>query len=563
MIQLGISAFYHDAAACLVKNGKVLLAAEEERFTEVKHDASFPINAIQWLLEESRIKIQDIDEVCWYENPVKKKDRVINTFNKRPIRTLFQRRKFYKEQKKHSPELLLQAIGFTGPILYTDHHLSHSAFSYYTSNYKSAAILTVDGVGEWETVTISIGEGNTIKQVSSIDFPHSLGMLYSTITAYLGFKPNEGEYKVMGLAPYGDPLKYRDRLLKVFEKTTKNKFWINQKYFTWEYSDKIMFNRRLGKLLGFSPRLSEEEVTQDHKDLAASLQSVYEEYFVRLVKSSKNMTKQSNLCIGGGCAYNGVANYKAYDTFDSVHIPFAPSDAGSAIGSCLYQYYAKNEKRKRVENNNPYLGPQFSNSEVKVVLRQYKDRIQAYKLSEEKLIQKTADLLYNQQIVAWFQGRMEFGARALGNRSILASPALPEMRERLNHVIKKREGFRPFAPSIVEEQAPLFFELKEPVPYMNVVSHAKRVNHVIPFKAATHINGTCRVQTVNELQNKRYYDLLQAFKHRSGAGVLLNTSFNLKDQTITMTPQQAIERFLDSKINFLVIGNYLLAKNRQ
>jgi len=559
MIQLGISAFYHDAAACLVKDGKVLLAAEEERFTEIKHDASFPINAIKWLLEESRIKIQDIDEVCWYEDPSIKKDRVINIFNKRPIRTLFQRRKFHKEQKKHSPESLLQAIGFTGPILYTNHHLSHSAFSYYTSNFDKAAILTIDGVGEWETVTISKAEGKEITQRLSIDFPNSLGMLYSTITAYLGFKPNEGEYKVMGLAPYGNPEKYKYKLLEVFDKTSSNKFWINQKYFTWEYSDHIMFNRNLGKLLGIPPRLPEEKVTQDHKDLAAALQAVYEIFFMRLVTTAKNITGYDNLCLGGGCAYNGVANYRAYEVFDSVHIPFAPSDAGSAIGACLYQYLLR-KGTVRKENSNPYLGPNFSNKEIKNTLTKYKDRVQAFKLSDEKLVEKTAELLNAQNIVAWFQGRMEFGARALGNRSILASPEKPEMREKLNYVIKKREGFRPFAPSVLEQEASSFFTIKENVPYMNVVSYAKEVNEVIPFQAATHINGTCRVQTVNRKQNEKYYELLKAMKHVSGSGVVLNTSFNLKDQTITMTPKQAVERFINSEINFLVIGNYLLRK---
>jgi carbamoyltransferase len=560
MIQLGISAFYHDAAACLVKDGKVLLAVEEERFTEVKHDASFPVNAIEWLLEESRIKITDIDEVCWYENPDIKKDRVLKTFNKRPFRTYFQRRKFLKEQKEHSPKSLLQAIGFTGPILYTDHHLSHSAFSFYTSNYSTAAILTVDGVGEWETVTISAGIGTKIHKHISIDFPNSLGMLYSTITAYLGFKPNEGEYKVMGLAPYGQANEYKEKLDKVFEKQTHNKFWINQKYFTWEYSDKIMFTRKLGRLLGFPPRLPEDPVEQHHKDLAAALQAVYEEQFSKLLTTAKNITKLDNICLGGGCAYNGVANVKAFEKFSSVHIPFAPSDAGSAIGACLYHYYLKDKTNKRISNSDPYLGPSYSNTEIKKAFKKY-DNIFAYKLSEEKLVDKTADLLKNQNIVAWFQGRMEFGARALGNRSILASPSEANMRERLNYVIKKREGFRPFAPSVLENEASTWFDIKDAVPYMNVVCDAKVINNIYPFKAATHINGSCRVQTVNSNQNDRYFKLLQATKYKTGAGVLLNTSFNLKDQTITMTPDQAIKRFINSKINFLVIGNYLLTKD--
>ena len=428
--------------------------------------------------------------------------------------------------------------------------MSHAAFSFLTSPYHSAAILTVDGVGEWETVGIYKGKGNEITKVMSIDFPNSLGMLYSTVTSYLGFKPNEGEYKVMGLAPYGDASKYFDKLSKIFCHTD-NKFWIDQKYFTWEYSEKIMFNKKFCRLLGIPPRLPEDKLTQDHKDLAAALQKIYEREFLRLVKRAKLMTGEVNLCLGGGCAYNGVANSLAYDHFDSIHVPFAPSDAGSAIGACLYSY-----KGKRKDNSNPFLGPEYTNFIVQRTLHGYEDKVQWYKLSEEKLIKKTAELLIRQNTVAWFQGRMEFGARALGNRSILASPKHPKMRERLNYVIKKRESFRPFAPSVTEEQAFRWFYIQENIPYMNQVVNAKVRN--IP--AATHIDGSCRVHTVSKDQNLRYHTLLTEVGRIDQKAILLNTSFNLKDQTITMSPKQAIERYLNSNIDFLVINNYLIIR---
>jgi len=545
MIKLGISAFYHDAAACIVKDNKVIAAAEEERFTEIKHDESFPYKSIDWVLREAGLSINDIDQVCWYESPEKKDDRVRTTFAKKPFRTFFLNRKYKKAKQAQDPESILKSMGYTGEIRYFDHHYSHAAFSYYTSNFLDSAILTIDGVGEWETVSISLGVGKDIKHKFSINFPHSLGMLYSTITAYLGFKPNEGEYKVMGLAPYGDASKYIDKLDKIFYRTS-NKFYINQKYFTWEYSDKVMFSKKLCQLLELPPRLPEESLTQEHKDLAAALQKIYEREFLRLVELAKNITGSQNLCLGGGCAYNGVANSLAYKYFKSVHIPFAPSDAGSAIGACLDNHTSVK----------PYLGPSFTNVTVKKVLTGYKDRVVAFKLPEEKLVTKVAEILKAQNIVAWFQGGMEFGARALGNRSILASPRDAEMRTKLNYVIKKREGFRPFAPSVTVEQAEKYFDIIEPVPHMNQVVKAK----VDYLPAATHIDGTCRVQTVDKNFNPLYHRLLTEMGRLTGIPVVLNTSFNLKDQTITLSPKQAIERYLSSDIDYLIINNFLIKR---
>ena len=545
MIKLGISAFYHDSAACLTNGNIVIAAAEEERFTGIKHDSSFPLNAIKWILWSTVTKISDIQEVHWYENPQTKDDRVKTIFNKRPIKTFFLRQRYNKDRKNNSPEALLKSIGYTGKIIYHDHHYSHAAFSYFTSPYRDAAILTVDGVGEWETTTISIGTGNYIKKLYSIDFPHSLGMLYSTITAYLGFKPNEGEYKVMGLAPYGDSTVYMEKLQKIIN-SDNPKLYLYQKYFAWEYSQQIMFTKKLCHLLELPPRLPEDTLKQEHKNLAAALQKLYELEFLKLVKKAKELTGSENLCLGGGCAYNGVANSLAYKYFKSVYIPFAPSDAGSAIGACL-------DGHTKVS---PYLGPSFTDAQVKRILRQYKDKVWYFQLSEEKIISKVAQLLVSQNIVAWFQDKMEFGARALGNRSILASPKKPIMRERLNYIIKKREGFRPFAPSVPLEDAKLFFNIKEPVPYMNQVVKAK----VDFLPAATHIDETCRVQTVSKVQNEKYWKLLKEVGRITSIPVLLNTSFNLKDQTITINPKQAIERFINSDIDFLVINNFLIKK---
>ena len=557
MIQLGIAAFYHDSAACLVQDGKVIAACEEERWSEIKHDAAFPAKSITWVLQQTGFTMDQIDEVCWYENPENKKDRVLKIFNKRPIRTFFTRRRFLKEFEENNPVKLLAELGYTGEIKYIEHHLAHAAFSYLTSPYKDAAILTVDGVGEWHTVGIYEGKGDEIKEKLTIEFPNSLGMLYSTITAYLGFKPNEGEYKVMGLAPYGDASKYFDKLDKIFCHTS-NKFWIDQKYFPWEYTDKIMFNKKFCKLLGLAPRLPEDELTQEHKDLAAALQKIYEREFLRLVKTAKNIVGSKNLVLGGGCAYNGVANNYAYKYFDSLHIPWAPSDAGSAIGACLYHY---NGKRK--VNTSPYLGPSFTNDQVRTILYSFRDKVNFYELTDTKLKKRTAELIAANKIVAWFQGAMEFGARSLGNRAILANATTAEMREWLNAAIKKRESFRPFAPSICEDDKDKYFHLREAVPYMNQVCQAKsagRTTKSYPLPAATHVDGTARAQTVTKKQNKKYYDLIKEVGRITGHPVVLNTSFNLKDQVITKDPAQAVIRYLNSEIDYLVVENFLIEK---
>lgn len=558
MIQLGISAFYHDSAACIVKDGKVLYAIEQEKLSGIKHDDSFPVDAIKWVLRASKLTIKDIDEVCWYENPDLKRARVLKSFNKYPIRTFFKRLKFLRERKENqNPSFLLaKHFLYQGKLRYVEHHLSHAAFSYLTSPYKEAAIVTIDGVGEFETVTISKGTGDSIEKLYSINFPESLGMFYSTFTAFLGFKPNEGEYKVMGMAGYGDPQKYVPYLKKTFKFNKESLFEFYSEYYTWEYSDKIMFTSDLCNLIGRGPRLPEDELTQDDYDVAAAVQFIYEQEFCRILEKAKELVQSDNLCLGGGCAYNGLANTKAYKYYSSVHIPYAPSDAGSAIGACLATY---NGIRK--DNSVPYTGPAFNDTSIRTQLEFFGNKIYYFKYpTEERLLNKVAALIHSGNIVGWFQGNMEFGARALGNRSILASPLRDGIKDKINSVIKKREGFRPFAPSCIVEDAKMFFDIKEPVPYMNQVVEVKK-SHRLP--SITHIDNTARVQTVSREFNTRYYNLLLALKRISGYPICLNTSFNFKDQTITATPKQAVERFLNSKMDFLVIENYIIIKMKK
>jgi carbamoyltransferase len=555
MIQLGISAFYHDSAACIVKDGKVLAAVEEERFTGIKHDSSFPIHSIHWLLEYLEIEMDDIDRVCWYENPDLKKERVLETFKKHPLKNFWNRRKFLKRHRVEGniQDVLITHLNYRGPIDFVEHHLSHAAFSYYTSPYKDAAVVSIDGVGEWETVSIYCGLGNHLYKMESEKFPNSMGMFYSTFTAFLGFKPNEGEYKIMGLAPYGDYKVYYQKLSSLITLKDNGRFEIDQKHFTWEHSDEIMFKKSLAFYLGLKPRISSESITRDHRNLAAALQRIYEIVFLHILSHAKKISSSDSLCLSGGCAYNGVANQKAYHLFKHVWVPFAPSDAGSAIGACLASL-----RTTRRDNTDPYLGPEYDDFDIAKEIEKFKDKIQVEEAEEDAIIMKAATAIHSGQIVGLFQGRMEFGARALGNRSILASPLQKGMKNKLNRVVKKREGFRPFAPSCTEEDASTYFENVEPIPYMSQVVNVKLKYHL---PSITHIDGTARLQTVNKNQNKYYHKLLKQVGALSGYPICLNTSFNFKDQTITMTPYEAIERFLDCDMDALVINNFYITKS--
>ena len=558
MYILGISAYYHDSSACLFRNGTLLGAAEEERFSGIKGDKSFPKKTIDWLLKSNRINIDDISTVCWYENPDLKKDRLLKTFRKKPIRNIRRILKYFI--LGGFPKLwkiLNEEIGFYGEIHIVDHHLSHASLAYFTSYFDECNIVTVDGVGEHETITISKASKNKITKLSSINYPHSLGLFYSAFTAYLGFKPNEGEYKLMGLAAYGDSLIYIERLRKIIN-FDKGDLKIDMNYFTWDYSDDIMFNENLCELLNFPPRTDEDPLNDEYKHIAAAVQKVYEETLFSILNHSYELNNSNNLCLGGGCAYNGVANagIQKNTQYSKIWIPLSPSDGGSAIGACLHFINIKKGQKKKGAFE-AYQGPSFDTNQLKLVITKYSNNIEWEHMETAELIRRSANLLNEGNVIGWFQGKMEFGARALGNRSILASPIFPGMQDRINSVIKKRELFRPFAPSVSFDKASLYFDIDSPVPYMNMVVKVKPGWNL---PAITHVDGTARVQTVTSFENPRYHRLLKEMEELSGYPILLNTSFNFKDQTITLYPEDAIIRFLDSEMNYLVLGNFFISK---
>ena len=567
MIQLGLSGFYHDSAAAIVIDGKVICAIEEEKLSGEKHDSSFPFRAIQWCLNYSKIAIDEVDMVCWYEDPQLKFDRVKQTIGKwGGFRYPTQWRNFLKRWKSGEGNLkgLLKSIGYDGIIEYTPHHYSHLAFSYYTSPFDKAIGLSVDGVGEFNTMHAVMCDDTKFFTIQTLQFPNSLGLVYSAFTAYLGFKPNEGEYKIMGLAPYGDSSKYQ----KVFDKITG---WdrlgdivsINQKYFTYVTSETDMFNDELIKLIGFQPRFKDEPIEQHHKDLAASLQKWYESTLYYIINNITNNWNSDNLVLGGGCAYNGTANgkIKKHTSIRNIWTPFAPSDAGSAIGSCLYHYHQTlgNPKVKGGDNQSPYLGEEWDNVELLKIILETRERGNSITMFDTTkiLCKEVAKLINDGNIVGWFQGRTEFGARALGNRSILANPHLADVRDRINKVVKKREMFRPFAPSVTIEDYQKYFLSDEDVPYMNQVVQVKSG---VNIPSVTHIDNSARIQTLKKEDNPLYYELLKEFEKLTGTPILLNTSFNLKDHTMTNDPQKAIWTFNNCDMNYLILGKFLISK---
>ncbi len=559
MYILGISAFYHDSAACLYKNSTLLGAAEEERFTGIKGDNSLPVKTIEWLLKSNGLKIGDISVVCWYENPDLKRRRVLETFRRKPLKNA--KRIFnyiLDDQNWDIKKILRREIGFKNRIHFVNHHLSHTCLAYFTSPFNECTVVTVDGVGEKETITISKASNNIIRKLKSVEYPHSLGLFYSAFTSFLGFKPNEGEYKVMGLAAYGDPSIYYDKIKKIISFNEGN-LKVDMDFFSWDYSDKVMFSWKLIEHLLINPRDSKDtSISPQYKHIAAAVQTVYEETLFEIINHSYELNMSNNLCLGGGCAYNGLANAKISKKtqYKKVWIPLSPSDGGSSIGACLhYINVVKGQKRKG--QIDPYQGPSFKGNDTIKILEKYKILISFEHLETPQIIESTAKLLNHGKVIGWFQGRMEFGARALGNRSILASPLVPDMQNRINSVIKKREMFRPFAPSVILEEADKYFEIEDQIPYMNMVV---KVKQSCSLPAITHVDGTARVQTVVQFDNPRFYRLLKRFGDLSGVPVLLNTSFNFKDQTITLGPEDAVIRFLDSDMDYLVIDNFLISK---
>ena len=549
---IGISYGFHDSAVALIQNGKVLNAVEEERFTGIKHDFSFPINSINWILKENNISSKDISTVCYYENPKLKYDRDWKSYWKYFFKNPFK----FPKRLNHLDEL--EQIFPLSKIIYNNHHLSHLSYSYFTSDFQESAILSVDGVGEWDTTVLASGKDNIITRHSEVVYPHSLGLLYSTITAFLGFKPNEGEYKVMGLAPYGTHLFHHKKFDKLI-KETEDGFELNMDYFAYHYSDKIMFNQKLSKLLGVPNRLPEEPINDIHKNISAALQYTYEKHFFRLLNKLHEKTKSDNLCLSGGCAYNGTANGKIQSKtpFKNIWIPPAPSDAGSAIGAALHYWNHITNDRK--VNTTPFLGPSEKLLDIVKVVKENDDKIFYEALSDEELFPKVAKLISEGNIIGWVRGQLEFGARALGNRSILADPRDPQMKRRVNMVVKKREGFRPFAPMCCYDDMKNFFTPTIEIPYMNQIVSVKP-QHRKKLPAITHIDGSSRVQTLREDFNPKMYKLLKEYQKITKYPILLNTSFNLKDQTMVRDSQEAIDTFMNCDMDYLVIDNIFISK---
>jgi carbamoyltransferase len=564
MYILGISAFYHDSAAALIKDGRVLYAVEEERFTRIKHDNQFPYQAVKFCLEKEDISIADIDYVTYYEKPLLKFERILENFVKTypfSLRPFLRGIPEWFGDKIKIEQIIRKKLGYKGKLFFIPHHLSHAAASFYLSPFQKSAILTVDGVGEYQTTGLWYGEGNKITPIKSIDFPHSLGLLYSTFTAFLGFRVNEDEYKVMGLAAYGKPI-YADNIYQIIDIKEDGSFEMNMKFFVFRESFR-MWGKRFEKFFG-KPRLRNQPVTQRDKDLAASIQKVTEDIYFRMLNHLRGITKCENVCIGGGVGLNALANGKIYTEtpFKNIYIFGAAGDSGGAPGSALfaYHYILHNETRSPVESL--HFGSEYADEEIERVLKNFSLNYEKIE-GENRLIEKAADLLAKGKIIGWFQGRMEFGPRALGARSILSRPNPRKMKEEVNK-IKIREQFRPFAGSILQEKVHEYFEVP-------------KINHLSPFMtfcfkvkeekrekliAIVHKDNTCRIQTVNE-DNGLYYKLIRRFDGITGVPCILNTSFNLKGEPIVENPQQAVEDFLKTEMDYLVIGKYLVPKSNR
>jgi len=593
---LGLSAFYHDSAAALLTDGVLVAAAQEERFTRKKHDSSFPEHAAQACLAQAGVSARDIGAVVFYDKPFLKFERLLETYlsfaprgflsfrNALPVwvgEKLFQRSLIAKELKKLDPD-----VPWNERLLFSEHHFSHAASAYYPSPFESAAILTLDGVGEWTTTSLALGEGHTINILKELHFPHSLGLLYSALTYYTGFKVNSGEYKVMGLAPYGEP-KYadliRDHLIDIKPDGT---FRMDMSYFNY-CTGLTMTNERFDALFGSPPRQPEQLLDQRHMDLAASVQLVTEEIMLRLARSAKKDTGARNLCLAGGVALNCVANGKIEreNIFDKIWIQPAAGDAGGAVGAAYaawHHHFGKERQpvAKGDAMQGAYLGPDFQQSDIEQRLRAAGARFSV--LDDDSLLTKTVDALATSKAVGWFQGRMEFGPRALGARSILADPRSPSMQKQLNLKVKYRESFRPFAPAVLREDVNDWFELDEDSPYMLLVAPVKErrrrmmtntEQHLfgidklnVPrsdIPAVTHVDYSARIQTVHAETNPRFHALLSRFKAATGCPVLVNTSFNVRGEPIVCQPEDAFRCFMGSEIDVLAVGNCLLRKEDQ
>ncbi|MBL8219343.1 MAG: carbamoyltransferase [Bryobacterales bacterium] len=593
---LGISAFYHDSAAALLRDGEIVAAAQEERFTRHKHDARFPVHAIRYCLEEERIALDAVDWIVFYEKPFLKFERLLETylaFAPRGLRSFQMAMPLWLREKLFQKTLLrdeLRAIGgrqtdWERKLLFAEHHLSHAASAFFPSPFEEAAVLTMDGVGEWTTTSLAIGAGNRLDITREIHFPHSLGLLYSAFTYYTGFKVNSGEYKVMGLAPYGEP-RYAPLILEhLIDLKPDGSFRLNLDYFDY-CTGLTMTNRKFDALFGGPPRRPEDPLTQRHMDLAASVQAVIEEAMLRLTRAIAVETGARNLCLAGGVALNCVANGKIHrdGRFRGIWIQPAAGDAGGALGAALVAHYLHQEQPRRTRGSDSmrggYLGPEYSQEEIESRLRQAGACFTV--LEETELIEATVDALLEEKAVGWFQGRMEFGPRALGARSILADARSPRMQSALNLKVKFRESFRPFAPSVLRERVREWFDLDTDSPYMLLVADVAAARRTAPppesatltgidklkqprsvIPAVTHVDHSARIQTVHRETNPRYHALLTAFEARTGCPVLVNTSFNVRGEPVVCTPEDALACFMSTGMEVLVAGNCLLRKEAQ
>lgn len=569
---LGISAFFHDSAACLIVGGKIVAAVQEERFSRIKNDPSFPIQSIRYCLQSTETDPGDLSAVVFFEKPFLKFDRLLETwlaavpFGIKLFHASFpiwtKEKIFQKNHILKSLNTIYDAPGHWRNILtFSEHHLSHAASAFYPSPYEEAAIITIDGVGEWTTTSIHHGQGKTVQPLAEIHFPHSLGLLYSAFTQYLGFKVNSGEYKVMGLASYGKPVYAGLIKSKLVYLEQDGTFRLNMKYFSF-LSSLTMTNRRFHDLFGGPPRVPESAITAQHQDIAASIQDVLEEAILGIARKAKALTGSDNLCLAGGVALNCTANGKLQRSglFRHIWVQPAAGDAGGALGAALAWYYMGNADQSR--NIIPgkdgmrgaLLGPAYSDNSIRETLRKY--GLRYHELEQFSLIRKAAEALAKGEILGWHQGRMEFGPRALGARSILANPMLPDIKDTLNLKIKRRESFRPFAPAILEEKASEYFALDTPSPYM--LFSLPVLEHVRNLPGTTHIDGSSRLQTVDAERSPLFHQLVTEFYRLTGCPVLLNTSFNIRGEPIVMSPGDSIKSAIKMKLDKLAIGNILV-----
>jgi carbamoyltransferase len=587
---LGISAYYHDSAACLVQDGRIRSAAQEERFTRIKHDQNFPEHAIAWCLKEAGLTPAELDLVAFYDKPFLKFERILQThlaYAPQGFRSFIMAIPVWIKEKIWLKDHIADSLKYSGPILFPEHHESHAASAFYPSPFDKAAFLTVDGVGEWTTTSFGVGEGNRLAMQGEIHFPHSLGLLYSAFTYYTGFKVNSGEYKVMGLAPYGEP-KYVNTILdELIELKDDGSFQMNMKYFNY-CAGLTMTNGQFDALFGGPPRKPESRLTQREMDLARSVQDVTEEAMLRMARHVHQQTGCANLCLAGGVALNCVANGRLLreGPFDRLWIQPAAGDAGGALGAALYAWHQyKGEPRPvctgQDRQRGSYLGPHYTSEAIRAFLDAGGYPYTHFE-DPHALTSAVAGLLADEKVIGWLQGPMEFGPRALGGRSILGDPRSPKMQETMNLKIKFRESFRPFAPSVLAEDIADYFDQTAESPYMLLVANVREdlrkpmtaeeqarfgieklnvVRSTIP--AVTHVDYSARIQTVHEETNPRYYQLLQAFKERTGCAVLINTSFNVRGEPIVCTPQDAYRCFMRTNMDYLVLEDCLLDKTAQ